>query len=375
MADETSAGSHLNQQLTTNKQQPTTVRGNGRSPIPLMTKVSIGLPVYNGEPFLRETLDAILAQTYRDFELIISDNASTDATAQICRQYAFNDKRIRYYPMEENIGASRNFNRVFQLSSGQYFKWAAHDDLIASSYLAQCVEVLDRDRSVVLCYSQVQIINERGQFLQDYNLKLHTDSVNPATRFRELLSQHLCYPIFGLIRASILRNTSLMGNYGHTDGVLLASIALQGKFSEIPEPLFFSRNHSQQSMSRFFPAYLSLASGDAAISANKLPDYYAYAVWFDPTKKGQTIFPHWRILREYCLCVWRASLSLTERINCYFSMFEQLRGLEYLLLKDLIVATSQIINSFISNIRLVTITNFKKKLFIQYDDSNKRLSK
>ena len=340
-----------------------------------MTKVSIGLPVYNGEPFLRETLDAILAQTYRDFELIISDNTSTDATAEICRQYALNDKRIRYYRMEENIGASRNFNRVFQLSLGQYFKWAAHDDLIASNYLAQCVEVLNRDRSVVLCHSQVQIINERGQFLQDYNIKLNTDSVNPVTRFRELLNQHLCYPIFGLIRASILRNTSLMGNYGHTDGVLLASIALQGRFHEIPEPLFFSRKHSQQSMSMFFPAYLSLASGDTSISANKLPDYYAYAVWFDPTKKGQTIFPHWRILREYYLAVWRASLSLTERINCYFSMFRQLRGLEYLLLKDLIVATSQIIHSLLS-IKQTILTNFNyRKRFIDYEDSNKRLSK
>lgn len=324
-----------------------------------MTKVSIGLPVYNGEPFLRETLDAILAQTYRDFELIISDNASTDATAQICRQYAIADKRIRYYRMEENIGASRNFNRVFQLSSGQYFKWVAHDDLHAPSYLARCVEVLDRDRSVVLCHSQVQIINERGQFLQDYNIKLNTNADDPVTRFRELLKQHLCYPIFGLIRASTLKNTSLMGNYGHTDGVLLASIALQGKFYEIPEPLFFSRKHSQQSMSMFFPVYLSLAAGDGNISVRKLPDYYAYAVWFDPTQKGQTIFPHWRILKEYYLAVWRSQTSLAKQISCYLSMFSQLRGLEYLLLKDLIVAIKQIINSFISKIKLAIETNLQ----------------
>ena len=339
-----------------------------------MTKVSIGLPVYNGEPFLRETLDAILAQTYGDFELVISDNASTDATPEICRQYAIEDRRIRYHRIKENIGASRNFNRVFQLSSGQYFKWAAHDDLHASSYLARCVEVLDSDRSIVLCHSQVQIINEYGQFLQDYNIKLHTDSVNPVTRFRELLSQHLCYPIFGLIRANTLKNTSLIGNYGHTDGVLLASLALQGRFYEIPEPLFFSRKHSQQSMSMFFPTYLSLASGDTSVSANNLPDYYAYAVWFDPAKKGQTIFPHWRIFREYCLCVWQASLSIKERINCYFSMFGQLRGLEYLLLKDLIVAINNIYSSL--SMKLTILTNFNYRKYLIHDhDSNKRLSK
>ena len=305
-----------------------------------MTKVSIGLPVHNGEPFLEETLDAILAQTYGDFELIISDNASTDATAQICCQYAIEDRRIRYYRMERNIGASRNFNRVFQLSSGQYFKWVAHDDLHAPSYLTRCVEVLDCDRSVVLCHSQVQIIDEGGKFLQDYNIKLNTDSVDPVIRFRELLRQHLCYPIFGLMRASTLKNTSLMGNYGHADGVLLASIALQGRFHEIPEPLFFSRKHPQQSMSMFFPGYLSLASGN--VSPHKLPNYYAYAVWFDPTKKGQTIFPHWRIFWEYFLCIGRSRISMTERINCYFSMFG-LRGLEYLLLKDLIIATSKMV--------------------------------
>lgn len=123
------------------------------------SRVSIGMPVYNGEPFLRETLDAILAQTFRDFELIISDNASTDATEQICREYAAQDKRISYSRNQQNIGASANFNRVFKLSSGEYFKWSAADDLHASDFLAKCVEILDRDRSVVLCHSQVQIIN------------------------------------------------------------------------------------------------------------------------------------------------------------------------------------------------------------------------
>ena len=117
-------------------------------------KVSIGLPVYNGEPFLSETIDAILAQTFKDFELIICDNASTDDTERICRRYAARDKRISYYRQHHNIGAAGNFNRVFNLSSGEYFKWAAHDDLIAPEYLARCVEILERDRSVVLCHSR-----------------------------------------------------------------------------------------------------------------------------------------------------------------------------------------------------------------------------
>ena len=310
-------------------------------------KVSIGLPVYNGEPFLSETLDAILAQTFEDFELIISDNASTDATEMICRRYAAKDERITYYRQQHNVGATANFNQVFQLSSGEYFKWAAHDDLITPDYLDRCVEILTSDRSIVLCHSQVQIIDERGKLLSNYNIKLRTDSCNPTTRFYDLLSHHLCYPIFGLIRASTLKKTSLMGNYGHTDGVLLASIALQGKFYEIPALLFFSRKHSQQSMSRFFPEYLSLAAGNAI---DKTPDYYAYAVWFDPANRGQAIFPHWRIFWEYCRCIWQSSLVVRDKISCQIAMFEQLKGMESLLLKDLFVAIRPR-NAFTSNRR------------------------
>ena len=323
-------------------------------------KVSIGLPVYNGEPFLSETLVAILAQTYENFELIICDNASTDATEKICRRYAAQDKRISYYRQQHNIGATGNFNQVFQLSSGKYFKWAAHDDLIAPDYLNQCVAILDRDRSVVLCHSQVQIINERGKFLCSYNIKLDTNSPNPVTRFYELLSHHLCYPIFGLIRASTLEKTSLMGNYGHTDGVLLASIALQGRFYEIPQPLFFSRNHPQQSMSRFFPEYLCLALGDS-ISIDKLPNYYDYAAWFDPAQQGQIIFPYWRIFWEYCRCIWHSSLSTQEKIGCHFSMFKQLRGMEFLLLKDLIIAARQSLKMFVSSLRETLMANVNHK--------------
>ncbi len=322
------------------------------------SKVNIGMPVYNGEPFLRETLDAILAQTFRDFELIISDNASTDATEQICREYAAQDRRIRYYRERHNIGASANFNRVFQLASSQYFKWSAADDLHAPDFLAKCVEILDRDRSVVLCHSQVQIINEQGQFLHNYNIKLDTDRPEPQKRFHDLLSWHLCYQIFGLIRSSALKKTSLLGNYGHADGVLLASIALQGRFYEIPEPLFFARKHPQQSMSLFFPDYLTLAANNSASSANKIPNYYAYTVWFDPAKKGQIIFPHWRIFGEYCLCVWRASLSTPEKISCYLSMFAQLKGREFLLIKDSFIVLRQIISRFLANFRQVLTAIF-----------------
>ena len=114
--------------------------------------VSIGMPVYNGENFVKGALDSILAQTFQDFELIISDNASTDKTKEICQKYAAKDQRITLLCNEKNVGAAKNYNRTFYASSGKYFMWLAHDDLIATEYLERCVEILEQNPSIVLCH-------------------------------------------------------------------------------------------------------------------------------------------------------------------------------------------------------------------------------
>ena len=102
-------------------------------------RVTIGLPVYNGETYLEETLDSILNQTYTEFELIISDNGSSDGTRLICEEYAAKDDRIKYYRSVKNLGAAPNYNRAFELSSGEYFKWADYDDPLAPEFLSKCV--------------------------------------------------------------------------------------------------------------------------------------------------------------------------------------------------------------------------------------------
>src|SRR5215207_1517689 len=109
-----------------------------------LPRVSVGLPVYNGENYLAEAIDSVLAQTYQNFELIISDNASTDSTEEICRDYAARDRRIRYFREPQNRGAAWNFNHTFELARGEYFKWVAHDDVIGPQYLARTVDQLDR---------------------------------------------------------------------------------------------------------------------------------------------------------------------------------------------------------------------------------------
>lgn len=263
-----------------------------------MPRVSIGLPVYNGELLVGDALESLLNQTFSDFEIIISDNGSTDGTAEICRAYAAKDARVHYYRSPRNAGAAQNFNRIVPRAQGVYFKWAAHDDKCAPDFLVRCVEVLDRDPSVVLCYSQAMVIDADARPLHPYDLELHLDSAQPAQRFRETLRGHRCYEVFGLIRADVLRKTKLIGNYAHGDGVLLADLALRGRFHELPERLFFPRTHTTQSM-------------------NMTLDYHAYTLWFDPTKAGRLIFPCWRILAEYVKTVTHAPLTLRQRLACY----------------------------------------------------------
>jgi glycosyltransferase involved in cell wall biosynthesis len=150
-------------------------------------RVSMGMPVYNGEKYIEEAIESILAQTYIDFELIISDNASTDRTQEICQGYADHDERIRYYRNPTNLGAAPNYNRTFQLSSGEYFKWAEDDDLIATDFLVKCVEVLDQDPNIVLCFPIARVIDENGTILGDYEYKSDTSSPEPHIRFRNLV--------------------------------------------------------------------------------------------------------------------------------------------------------------------------------------------
>ena len=126
------------------------------------------MPVCNGEPFIHQALDSLLAQDYTHFELIITDNASTDGTAQICRTYAARDKRIRYYRYETNIGAARNFSRVFELSTGDYFMWAAHDDLWEPAYIARLVSQLNAVPDAVLAFSAFDTVNAHGQSIRSY---------------------------------------------------------------------------------------------------------------------------------------------------------------------------------------------------------------
>jgi glycosyltransferase involved in cell wall biosynthesis len=207
--------------------------------------VTIGLPAYNREKLIGKSIDGLLSQTYTNFVLVISDNASTDSTGDICREYARRDSRVQYYRNEVNIGNPRNFNRVFELTKTPYLKWSTTDDLNAPTFLEKAMAIMESDPSIALCYPKTFIIDENGQNPQPYEDRLHLMQDDPADRFLELFNNiGLAHQHLGVIRTSLLRRTHLLHVHGGSDLNLLSELVLYGKFYELPERLFYRRFHS-----------------------------------------------------------------------------------------------------------------------------------
>ena len=264
-------------------------------------RLSIGLPVYNGEEYLAESFDALLGQTYEDFELIVSDNASTDGTQDICRQYAEKDSRIRYLRLPRNIGATPNHNHVFAESRGELFKWASHDDLYARDLLRRCVQALDERPEVFLAHTGQAVIDGDGRVKVPYEYTLATDSPHPAERFRSLLFEPGGDDFYGVMRADVLRRVKPLDSYHHADRTFVAELTLHGPFHQVPEVLYFRRDHPTR-----------------AERAN--PGMRSRCVNLDPRRAGP-LHPTPRLLAEY---VWgfvaairRAPLSPADRRACY----------------------------------------------------------
>lgn len=277
-------------------------------PVP---RVCIGLPVFNGAPYLAEALDSLLAQTFTDFEIIISDNASTDRTAAIAASYLARDRRVRYVRNCFNIGLARNFNLVFGLARSPYFKWATADDVCLPEFLARCVDELDQHPSVVLTYPRTQFIGPDGTPLavDDPGWDLRCDDAAQRLRF-VLEAEHWVNSLLGLIRRDALARTRGMPLYPGGDYRVLAKLSLLGKFHEIPERLYQRRLHANASSQH--------SQGGA------IPDP-AWLVRYWRGSKSQLALPGWqRVLDELSIILGsglparaRASLvaHLARRIN------------------------------------------------------------
>jgi glycosyltransferase involved in cell wall biosynthesis len=280
--------------------------------------LSIGLPVYNGEKYLAESLDALLGQSYENFELIISDNASTDGTAAICRRYRKQDSRIRYFRQPHNIGAVPNHNFVFRQSRGELFKWASADDLYARDLLQRCVDALNEYRHVVLAHSWTAAIDSTGNVTQALEYPLATDSLRAPERFRSILFGSSGAEVdvvradnygviraddsYGVIRAEVLRRVAPLDSYYHADRVIVPEIALHGPFYQAPDWLYFRRDHPDRLL-------------------HACPTVRTWCAAQDPRRANRLRHPTARLLAE---CIWgyvaairRAPLSPADRRECY----------------------------------------------------------
>jgi len=195
-----------------------------RSPL-----VSVGIPVYNEAKFLDETLASLLAQDYARIEFIISDNASTDETPEICARAASTDPRIRLLRSETNEGSTANFQRCLDAAKGELFLWAGGHDLWSSNMISSCVAALQAVPGAVVAVPQSRWIDASSQPFGDEASILDTRGMEPLARLFTLLWANM-HPIYGVIRTEALRKAGLIPNFPGADLVLLSKLILQGEF-------------------------------------------------------------------------------------------------------------------------------------------------
>ncbi|HEY0716634.1 MAG TPA: glycosyltransferase family 2 protein [Streptosporangiaceae bacterium] len=265
-------------------------------------RLTIGLPVYNGRNYVGQAIEALLGQTFGDYELIISDNASTDGTADICRQYARRDSRIRYVRQPHNIGIAPNHNFIVSEARGELVKWASHDDLYARDMMERCVQALDEHPHAVLAHPWTAMIDGSGQVTAAIEYPLNTSSPSAPERFRSTLFANGGDDTGGVIRTEVMRRTTGLNSFHHADRTIITELALQGPFHQVPDWLYFRRDHPGR-------------------NERTSPTVRARCTNLDPRRSGRVRHPVARLYGEY---VWgyvaairNAPLTSAERRTCY----------------------------------------------------------
>lgn len=262
------------------------------------------MPLYNAERYVREALDALLAQDYPNFELIISDNDSTDATASICREYAARDRRIQYHRAESNMGAVWNFRRVFELSRGEYFMWAAFDDLRAPQYLSRCVEALEARPEAVMCCTDIHIIDQDGRDVgeTDFPRGIRMAGREVSERVRAISRSLYWYDFYGLMRREVLAETRLPQPSWGFDVILMLEMCLRGEVLLVREKLFSYRiikgKTAEQAAATLGPAH---ARGPMSINWGRLTLELCRSIWLAPLGATEKLSLTFQFLLDFCV--------------------------------------------------------------------------
>jgi glycosyltransferase involved in cell wall biosynthesis len=266
--------------------------------------VSIGLPVHNGGRYLEGAVESVLAQTFGDFELLISDNASTDETPDIARAFARADRRVRYEPLDANIGPVGNHNRCIDLTRGRYFMWLASDDLLGPTLLERCTQALDAEPAAAMAFPRLTYIDDAGEVIGRQttpDLSLRAD--DPGERTWELVRHELTgveifSTFYSLMRREMLDRTDLHGTYVAADQVLLFELALAGKLVQVEGAEFLRRIHDESSMVAF-----------------RTPE--ERAVWFGSKSGKRVPLVHWRLFAEHRRAVRRSQAPWRSRVRAH----------------------------------------------------------
>lgn len=258
--------------------------------------VSVGLPVYNGERFLARSIRSVLDQEgFDDFELVVSDNGSTDSTIDIVEREADGDPRVRLLKSDKNRGAAWNYNRAFDNSRGKYFRWHADDDWFEPTLLSKLVKALDDDPAAVLAHSWTRFVNDDGETTREFQDDLGVDHDEAHERLQSVIvNLTFCNPVFGLIRTDVLAKTAKIASFPGSDATLLYELAAHGKFAIVPELLYNRRPGN-------------------SIKSN--PSMKAVAEWFAPSGSGGS-FPAIRQSEAVVRSLIAAPLTPRERAIC-----------------------------------------------------------
>jgi glycosyltransferase involved in cell wall biosynthesis len=271
----------------------------------LKPRLSIGMPVYNGERYLEKALNSILCQTFTDFELIISDNASTDRTSEICQAYAAKDARVRYHRNVTNIGAMQNWYLTFEMSSGEFFLGAAHDDIFHPMFVERCIETLNNHPEAVVCYTRTKVIDEEGNYVGNFVVDINTSSAISHVRFYNVIAvDYLCIQLLGVFRSSAFRSTRQFLGYKGCDRNVLAEFSLLGPILEVPEYLFYHRLHPE--------ALGAAMNSDRSLNDLKLRD---------PGIDWNVRFPTLIRFANYFASIHRIETSILSRFLCDIQLF------------------------------------------------------
>jgi glycosyltransferase involved in cell wall biosynthesis len=260
--------------------------------------------VYNGERYLSKALASLLSQDFEDFELIISDNGSSDQTEAISREFARKDRRIRYVRSDQNQGATWNFRRVFELSEGEFFKYAAYDDECYPTMLRRCMEIFRaNDPTVALVYTLSETIDENSMVIAgdcgpSWD-RVATTAKTPHQRLAHVIWRALHgQAYYGVMRASFLRRARPFGCIA-ADWMVLAELGMMGEIMEVPEALFRLRQHPANTWN---------------VSSTPLE----ILKWHNPAASGLEIVLPFRItvILEYLKSVCHTRLSPSEKVMC-----------------------------------------------------------